>query len=204
MGYYLHEHRSSRSAAGPVPDTATPEQLRDLLETGTTQQRLGALRLLIQRRAEPELTHCLGSAEPAVVQLAITGLWECWLEEAGPDARRAMDEGVEAMGEGDLPRAARTFEKLVAGHPDWAEALNKLATVLYLQGHPEESIACCRQVVALKPDHFGAWNGMAICAIQTEDWTLALQAVRESLRLQPHSLSNRQLLKLVQSRLPSA
>ena len=89
----------------------------------------------------------------------------------------------------------------MAAHPDWAEAVNKLATVLYLQGRPEESIRYCQQVVALKPDHFGAWNGMAICAIQTEDWALALRAVEESVRLQPHSLANRQLLDLVQSRL---
>ncbi len=43
---------------------------------------------------------------------------------------------------------------------------------------------------------------MAICAIQVEDWPLALQAVRESLRLQPHSSMNRQLLRLVESRIP--
>ncbi len=53
----------------------------------------------------------------------------------------------------------------------------------------------------MKPDHFGAWNGMSICAIQTENWALARRAVEESLRLQPHSPANRQLLQLVQSRL---
>ena len=87
----------------PFPARRTEAELRALLETGTTQQRLGALRQLIELRAEPELTRCLGSADPAVVQLAITGLWECWLDEAGPDARRAMDEGVEAMNAGELP-----------------------------------------------------------------------------------------------------
>ena len=53
----------------------------------------------------------------------------------------------------------------------------------------------------MKPDHFGTWNGLAICAIQTEDWPLALRAVEESLRLQPNSPSNGQLLQLVKSRL---
>ena len=54
----------------------------------------------------------------------------------------------------------------------------------------------------MKPDHFGAWNGMALCAIQVEDWSLALQAVQESLRLQPRSQMNQQLLRLVETRLP--
>ena len=199
MGYYLRDTGHPRvTAASGGTDTG---QLRALLETGTTQQRLSALRQLIELHAESELTHCLVSPDPAVVQLAITGLWECWLDEAGPDARRTMDNGVEAMNAGDLTEAAQTFKTLLAEHPDWAEAANKLATVLYLQGRPEESIRYCHRVVALKPDHFGAWNGLAICAIQTEDWTLALQAVEESLRLQPNSPSNRQLLQLVRSRL---
>ncbi len=195
MGYYL------RDTDRPLLAATETGELRTLLETGTTQQRLYALRRLIEGRAEPELTHCLASPDPAVVQLAIAGLWECWLDEAGPDARRAMDEGVEAMSAGQLSAAVKTFRKLVAAYPGWAEASNKLATVLYLQGRPEESIRYCQQVVAAKPNHFGAWNGMAICAIQTEDWALALRAVEESLRLQPHSPSNQQLLNLVRSRL---
>lgn len=199
MGYYSLESGLPCSTA--LPGATDREELRVLLETGTTQQRLGALRQLIELRAEPELARCLAVADPAVVQLAITGLWECWLDEAGSDARRAMEAGIDAMNIGDLEEAAETFKELMSAHPGWAEAVNKLATVLYLQGLPEESIVYCHQVAAIKPDHFGAWNGMAICAIQTEDWTLALRAVEESLRLQPHSPSNRQLLQLVQSRL---
>lgn len=199
MGYYFRE--SDRPRPATVSGETEREELRALLETGTTQQRLGALRSMIELGAELELARCLASANPAVVQLAISGLWECWLDEAGPDARRVMEAGVDAMNDGDLAAAAGTFKKLMAAHPGWAEAANKLATALYLQGLPEESITYCHQVVALKPDHFGAWNGMAVCAIQTEDWPLALRAVKESLRLQPHSPSNRQLLQLVQSRL---
>ena len=197
MGYFLRA-----SAATPAPtETAGVEELRTTLETGTTQQRLGALRRLIELHAESALVHCLASADPAVVQLATAGLWECWLDEGGSDARRQLEAGIEEMGVNDLTKAADTFRTLMTEHPGWAEAINKLATVLYLQGKPEESIAYCRQVVALKPDHFGAWNGMAICAIQVEDWPLALHAVEESLRLQPNSRANRQLLQLVQSRL---
>ena len=201
MGYFLRDPNRA-SAATPAPTGAAGvEELRSTLETGTTQQRLGALRRLIELHAEPPLVHCLASTDPAVVQLAIAGLWECWLDEGGPEARRTMEAGMESMSTGDLAAAAGTFHALMTDHPGWAEAINKLATVRYLQGRPEESIAYCRQVVALKPDHFGAWNGMAVCAIQVEDWSLALHAVEESIRLQPNSRSNQQLLQLVRSRL---
>ncbi len=201
MGYFLRDTRRA-SAATPAPtEAASVEELRATLETGNTQQRLGALRQLIELHAESPLVRCLASTDPAVVQLAIAGLWECWLDEGGPDARRTMEAGTESMSTGDLAAAAETFHALMTDHPGWAEAINKYATVLYLQGKPEESIRYCHQVVALKPDHFGAWNGMAVCAIQIEDWNLALHAVEESIRLQPHSRSNQQLLQLVRSRL---
>jgi tetratricopeptide (TPR) repeat protein len=202
MGYFICEPYEARAVSDPIPSAKEVERAKRTLESGAPQERRAAVSQLIAARAETELTQCLASPDAAVVQLAIAGLWECWLNEAGPAPRRVMEEGVAAMNEGDLDQAAAVFKRLMTAHPQWAEAVNKQATVRYLQGKPEESIALCKQVVALKPDHFGAWNGMAICAIQTEDWPLALHAVRESLRLQPKSPANLQLLKLVESRLP--
>ena len=200
MGYHLRDHERPHSVASATE----AGHLRVQMETGTSQERLHALRRLIELRAEDELTRSLGASDPAVAQYAITGLWECWFDEVGPVARRRLEEGAAAMNDGDLPRATTIFMQLMQEHPQWAEAPNKIATLLYLDGRVDESIVYCRRVVALKPDHFGAWNGMALCAIQIEDWPLALHAVRESLRLQPHSPVNLQLLKFVQSRVVQA
>ena len=205
MGYYIFD-RVPRGPSAPPEDPALLDdsQLVSLLEHGTAPQRLAALRLLIARRSEDALVRCLAADDPAVAQLAIDGLWECWQNEKGVLARAEMKAGIAAMNDGDLSAATAIFHGLMAQFPDWAEAANKQATVFYLQGSPEQSIVYCRRTVDLKPDHFGAWNGMALCAIQIEDWPLALEAVRQSLRLQPRSEYNRQLLKLVESRLPSA
>ena len=204
MGYYILQS-STTSPCNPTPaDVADLDRWRRALESASRQERQAALRQLVAARAEETLAQALASANPAVVQLAVAGLWECWLGEAGEEARREIEEGTEAMNSGDLESAAKVFSGLTTRHPTWAEPINKLATVRYLQNRPEESIALCRKALTLKPDHFGAWNGLALCAIQTEDWPLALQAVRESLRLQPSSPTNRQLLSLVQSRLPEA
>lgn len=201
MGYYIN-HRSVGLAPAQGKDSAPDlARCRAALENGSVRERREALRQLIAARAEGILTQCLASADPAIVQLAVAGLWECWLDEAGTAARREMETGVDAMNEGDLESASKVFSHLMDLYPEWAEAINKLATVLYLQGEPQASIGLCRQVIALKPDHFGAWNGLVICAVQTEDWALAHRAVCESLRIQPHSPTNRQLLHLVESRL---
>ena len=202
MGYYiLHPpDSSSRDAFHSYEKEAA--QLRGQLENGSTQERREALRRLIALKAEKTLSDCLAAGDPEVAPLAIAGLWECWMNEAGADARHQLEEGVESMNGGDLEAASEAFTRLMAEYPGWPEAINKEATVLYLQGKLRESIELCHRVIALKPDHFGAWNGLAICAIQTENWPLALRAVQESLRLQPRSQTNRQLLRLVESRLP--
>ena len=152
-------------------------------------------------RAEPDLIRQLASDCPETMRAAASGLWELWLNEAGPKARAEMDRGIGAMNDGDLEDASRIFSGLMIAHPGWAEAINKQATVLSLQGLPEESIALCCEAVKLKPDHFGAWNGMALCAVQTGDWLLSREAVLQSVRLQPASGYNQQLLTLVDSRL---
>lgn len=152
-------------------------------------------------RSEAELVGDLASSCAEKVCAAAAGLWEFWLNEAGPVGRREIDRGIGAMADGDLKKASRIFRELMDEHPGWAEAINKQATALYLQGLPDESIELCGEVVKLKPDHFGAWNGLALCAVQTEDWLLAREAVLQSLRLQPSSRHNRQLLVLVESRL---
>ena len=202
MGYYILPRPP---AGGPAPEidpaAGTLARWQAELESGSAHARRAALRRLIAARAEDALVQCLASGTAAVVQLAASGLWECWLNEAGVEARREMEIGMDAMNEGALERAAELFARLREHHPGWAEATNKLATVLYLQGKPEDSIKLCREVVRLKPDHFGAWNGLALCAVQIEDWPLAKLAAGESLRLQPHSSANLQLLHLIDSRL---
>ncbi len=76
----------------------------------------------------------------------------------------------------ELAEAEQVFQALVMEYPDWTEAINKQATVLYMQGRDQESLALCRKVVEEKPNHFGAWNGMAMCAVRLEDWRTALVA----------------------------
>lgn len=148
-------------------------------------------------RGEAELLRDLASGCPA----AAAGLWGLWLDEAGSAGRREIERGIAAMAKGDLKQASVIFRELMDEHPGWAEAINKQATVLYLQGRPDESIELCCEVVKLKPDHFGAWSGMALCAVQTGDWLLARESVLQSLRLQPGSGHNQQMLALVDLRL---
>ena len=176
-------------------------RLKQILENGAPSDQQPAVEQLIKLRAETALTECLASNKPLVVHLATGALWECWFNEQGTKARREMDKGIKLMNDGELEAALKVFERLVEQYPRWAEAHNKQATVFYLLGNPRLSMKACKIVVELKPHHFGAWNGMALCAAQLEKWQIALDAARKALSLQPSAQANLDLIQLAQSNL---
>lgn len=186
------------------PDDGGEDELRRLresLETGAPMDRELALRRLVELKAEDVLTECLRSEQPRTARLATAGLWECWLNEKGSSARRRIDQGIELMNGGDLPGALEVFVELIHKHPRWAEAHNKRATVLYLLGNARLSYQACKTVIELKPQHFGAWNGLALCAAQLEKWQAALDAARRALAIQPGAEANHDLIALAEQKL---
>jgi tetratricopeptide (TPR) repeat protein len=112
-----------------------------------------------------------------------------------------MERGIAKMESGELEDAMAIFLRLIRQYPRWAEAHNKHATALYLIGNPRLSYKACQIVVELKPNHFGAWNGMALCAAQLEKWKAALDAARHALALQPRAQANLDLIHLAESKL---
>ena len=188
-------------ASAPEDGDSEIQKFKDLLETGAPAEQQAAMEQLVRLGAEEALTGCLVSKNPVVVHLATQGLWECWLNEEGPSARREMDKGIRRMNDGDLGGALEVFGKLIKKHPRWAEAHNKQATALYLLGNARLSFKVCQVVVELKPNHFGAWNGMALCAAQLEKWQAALDAARKALSIQPGAQANLDLIQLAQAKL---
>src|SRR4026208_1431965 len=95
----------------PAPDDGSEDipRLKRLLETGTPEQQQAALDQLVSLRAEGALKECLSPQNPATIRLATGGLWECWLSEQGPVARRQIEKGTRQRNEGDLEGALDTL-----------------------------------------------------------------------------------------------
>lgn len=196
MAFRLNDDAGSAGA-----EEADVRQWKTLLEAGAPAEQQLAAAKLISLGAEHALTDLLASTNDRTVQLATGGLWECWMNEQGSTARRELEKGIRKMNKGDLEGALGDFVKLVKRYPRWAEAHNKHATVLYLLGNARLSYQVCRTVVTLKPNHFGAWNGMALCAARLERWQAALEAARKALSLQPGAQANMDLIQLAQAKL---
>jgi len=197
MAFRLNDDLSSSDGGG---DSEIPS-LKRQLQSGDPEQQRVALARLIELRAEDALVDCLRSSAESAARLAVSGLWEVWLNEEGKTARREIDRGIKLMNEGKLEGALKIFSGLIGKHPDWAEAHNKQATVLYLLGNARLSCRICQKVVALKPHHFGAWNGMALCAAQLEKWKMALDAARKALAILPGAQANHDLIQLAEAKL---
>ena len=75
---------------------------------------------------------------------------------------------------------------MVRAAPDFAEAWNKRATVHYLMGNFEASVADIRRTLALEPRHFGALSGMGLIYDAIGNQTAAMKVWEKALEIHPH------------------
>ena len=114
-------------------------------------------------------------------------IWRAWLEAPDEDASLLMDGVTDAMTKGDLERALRLADRLVELAPDYAEGWNKRATILFVMGDDDASVADIRETLAREPRHFGAISGLGQIFLRRGEPGAALEAFEEVLRLSPAS-----------------
>jgi hypothetical protein len=96
---------------------------------------------------------------------ALTDLWDLWFYERGKDAADKLHYADELTGRGPQgwDEAEQILRELIDEHGvHWAEPVNRLATLYFIQGKLEQSETCCRTVLAVKPWHFGALSGLVM------------------------------------------
>ncbi len=175
-------------------------EIADLVEQiqiGPWEDRKVSLAKLISFDAEEELTACLTSADPLTAQLAAAGLWECWANEEGPEARHILDWAIDILRDGQLYSAERILRELSDQFPGWAEPVHKRAEIFSVLSCHRHSFDLTQWVVEVKPNHFAAWHNLALCAVQLQDWEMALSAAEESLRIHPryNPNANREIIR---------
>ena len=82
--------------------------------------------------------------------------------------------------------------------PHWAEAWNKLATLLYLMERDHESVAAIHHTLEIEPRHFGAMCGLGEILRTQGDVEAACLAFRMALRVHPRLGGIRQTLHNLQ------
>jgi tetratricopeptide (TPR) repeat protein len=108
-----------------------------------------------------------------------------WIRSGSDTADLLMSRVVIAMTAQDQPLAIELLDRIIALNPGWAEAWNKRATVFYLMGDHQRSVADIRQTLALEPRHFGAWAGLGMIFYEADNHKAAVEAFRKALAIHP-------------------
>jgi tetratricopeptide (TPR) repeat protein len=112
-------------------------------------------------------------------------IWAFWTTPSDPDLASRMREILIARSTGNVSTAMALLDELVVDFPDYAEGWNQRATLHYMTGDFERSIADCAQVLELEPRHFGALSGRALMYLQLGERALALKDMRAALAIHP-------------------
>jgi tetratricopeptide (TPR) repeat protein len=96
-----------------------------------------------------------------------------------------MARAIAALGTRNFEIALTLLDKIIILQPDWAEAWNKRATVRYLMGDDQQSMADIARVLVLEPRHVGALSGMGMILERRGFRDGALRAYRRALEVAP-------------------
>lgn len=137
-------------------------------------------------RLDPLFAKLKGNIADGEARAIERQIWQIWTEHRNPEIERLMRHGLAAMGEDDSQEALETFNTVVKHDKDFAEGWNKRATMEFVVGNFEASVADIERTLALEPRHFGALSGLGQIYLALKKKAAALKAFRAALAIDPH------------------
>jgi len=179
---------------GIVPAAADQAMTRDQAlaaladKNNAEARRLGADWLGDMGRMEdvPLLVEALRDPDIVVRALAERSLWQVWSRSGDPDVDGLFLRGLDQMNQRDFDEAIESFSQIIQKKPDFAEGWNKRATIYYLIGEYEKSLADCEEVIRRNPVHFGALSGFGLNYLQLDKPEQALDYFERALAVNPN------------------
>lgn len=133
-----------------------------------------------------QLFAALRSAEdPATAHELDRTIWAVWTNPSDPELHKRIRAVLYARGIGNIAQALRLLDTLVVDYPDYAEGWNQRATIHYMMGNLDLSLADCARVLELEPRHFGALSGRALIYLTQGKRALALKDMTAALAIHP-------------------
>ena len=164
------------------------EALKALDSRDVENRRLGAAELAEHGTMPdvPRLAQALRDPDPFVRAIVERTLWHVWSRSGETEIDALFANGVQEMSEGLGEVAVQTFTRIIERRPDFAEGWNKRATVLYLLGEYQKSLADCDEVMKRNPYHFGALSGYGMIYLKLGDPARALTYFERALAVNPN------------------
>ena len=126
------------------------------------------------------------STNPTLARDYEVKIWNLWLNNGSTiSSNSQMQKGLELLQNGKLDRALILFKNLSKEEPAWAEPINKIATIKFLQGNYIGSINDIKSTLKLEPRHFGAISGLVQINIILKQYKQALKNLEYVLKIHP-------------------
>ena len=136
---------------------------------------------------------------------AVTGyereqkIWEIWSTHPTDQfLTTRLAEGSRLVRNNQLKKAVKIFTEVILEDPNWAEAWNKRATVLYLLGDYNGSQKDIDKVLTLERRHFGALAGQGLVNIKLENYEKAIESYEKAQEIYPSMKSPKIMIKEIQ------
>ena len=149
----------------------------------------------------PRIAQALRDPDRAVRIIAEAALWEIWSRSGDREIDRLFAAGEQEMSEGRWNDAVTTFTTVIARKPEFAEGWNKRATVYYLMGEYQKSLADCDEVMKRNPFHYGALSGYGMIYGQLDQPLRALEFYEQALGVNPNLEGVRNAIELLRDEL---
>jgi tetratricopeptide (TPR) repeat protein len=113
-------------------------------------------------------------------------IWSIWNEHPN-DVKLTLklELGTELMQYGSYDYALKIFDNVLKTDPNWSEAWNKRATVLFLMNQYTKSLNDIEKVLNIESRHFGALSGQARIFIRLQEYEKAIISLKKALEFYP-------------------
>ncbi len=138
---------------------------------------------------------------PAVAKRTEREIWAIWHETPDDKSFEIMRAARRSLDSGDFATAIQRLDELVTYAPDFAEAWNQRAIVLYLAEDYAGALRDIEQTLALEPRHFGALSGRGQVYLQLDELEMALESFELALERNPWMDNVRTQMEMIRARL---
>ena len=113
-------------------------------------------------------------------------IWRDWVTHPNNEnLTTKLENGTFSMNNNQYGLALKLFNDVIKKDPNWAEAWNKRATLLFLMGNYEASLKDIEKVLNLEPRHFGALSGRAQIYLSLKEYEKAITDLEKAKSIYP-------------------
>ena len=138
---------------------------------------------------------------PQEVRRIEAQIWTLWFDTGSEQMDRMLLAGDRAMSAGRFDQSYAILNGVIEHRPDLSEGWNRRATLRYLMGDYDGSIADIGETLKREPRHFGALSGLGLCNIALGNEAEALDAFERALVHNPHMPGVQRRVKQLRERL---